>query len=121
MVFTITVKNTSAVVASAVTLRDLLPAGYSVAKPPKGARFVKGKLVINLGDLAAGASVTIRIRVRLDRTLPPVFLKVGHNPSQLVKCFTVGHFVKSLPSSLTSVSAWTSSIPSMAVRSTPVA
>ena len=60
-------------------------------------------------------------RVRLDFTLPPVLCQLGHKPSQLAKCFTVGHFVKSVPNSLTSVRACNSSIPSMAVRSTPVA
>ena len=41
----------------------------------------------------------------LDCTLPPVFFQLEHRPSQLLKCFTVGHFVKSLPSSLTKVKA----------------
>ena len=35
--------------------------------------------------------------------LPPVFLKFGHNPSQLEKCFTVGHLLKSVPNSPVSV------------------
>jgi hypothetical protein len=35
--------------------------------------------------------------VRLDFTGPPVFFPFGHKPSQLAKCFTVGHFVKSVP------------------------
>ena len=61
------------------------------------------------------------VRIALDFTTPPVFLNVGHRPSQLAKCFTVGHFVKSVPSSLMSVNALTRSMPSIAVRSTPVA
>lgn len=44
-------------------------------------------------------------RVRLDCTFPPVFFQFGHTPGQLVKSFAVGHFVKSVPSSLASVSA----------------
>ncbi len=58
-------------------------------------------------------------RVALLFTFPPLCRKLGHNPSQLVKCFTLGHLVKSAPNSLTSVNAFISSSPSNSVRSTP--
>lgn len=44
---------------------------------------------------------------------------VGHGPSQLVKCFTVGHFVMSVPNSMIEVKVCSSSIPSIADRSMP--
>ena len=68
--FTVIVKNTSAsVVARSVIVRDLLPAGYFVVKIPNGARFIKGNLVWNLGELAPGATKTLRIRIRVDRSV----------------------------------------------------
>src|SRR5438045_6936581 len=44
---------------------------------------------------------------------------LGHRPSQLQKCLTVGHRLLSVPISLSTVSAVDSSIPSITVRSTP--
>lgn len=70
MIFTVIVKNTStSVSARSVVVRDLLPAGYFVVKIPNGARFIKGNLVWSLGDLAPGATKTLRIRIRLDRSV----------------------------------------------------
>ena len=43
-------------------------------------------------------------RVRLDFTRPPVFLQLGHSPSQLQNCFTVGNFDTPGPISLMIVS-----------------
>ena len=43
----------------------------------------------------------------------------GARPSQLPKCFSLGHRLMSVPISLNTTSAVLSSIPSMAVRSTP--
>src|SRR5205085_4577290 len=87
-------------------------------------RYAPSALLLRIKLQAARRSVCaarpLPRRVRLDCTLPPVFFQHGHNPSQLLKCLTVGHLVKSVPSSLTSVSACSSSIPSIAVRSTPL-
>ena len=66
--FTITVRNTNATTAAtAVTLTDVLPAGYAIAKRPSGAVLQKGRLVWTIGDLAPGASKTVRVQVRIDR------------------------------------------------------
>ena len=68
MTFTITLRNTHATAAAtSVVLSDVLPAGYAFAKRPSGAVLRKGKLVWTLGDLAPGASTTIRVQVRIDR------------------------------------------------------
>lgn len=70
MTFTITVRNTHATsAATALILSDVLPAGYAFAKRPNGAVLRKGKLVWTLGDLAPGASKTIRVQVRIDRNV----------------------------------------------------
>lgn len=67
--YAITVRNTNATTAAtAVVVSDLLPVGYSVAQRPKGTKFLKGKLVWNLGTLAAGASKTVKVKIRLDRS-----------------------------------------------------
>ena len=52
----------------------------------------------SLGDIRL-----LALRVRLDFTLPPVCLKLGHSPSHAANCFTLGHLLKSVPNSLTSV------------------
>jgi len=67
--FTIVLRNTSAQGATSVVLRDVLPAGYSFYKVPKGASLVKGKLVWNVGDFAAGAKKTVKVRVKVGRTV----------------------------------------------------
>jgi hypothetical protein len=74
-----------------------------------------------IGRHMARAARFLPLRVWLDFTLPPVFFQLGHKPSQLLKCLTVGHLLMSVPNSLMSVNAWISSMPSMAVKSTPVA
>lgn len=67
--FTIVVRNTSASsAATSVVLRDILPAGYSVARRPSGATFQKGRLVWSVATLPAGAAKTVRVQIRLDRS-----------------------------------------------------
>ena len=67
--YAITVRNTNPTnAATSVVVSDLLPVGYSVAQRPKGTKFLKGKLVWNLGTLAAGASKTVKVQIRLDRS-----------------------------------------------------
>ena len=53
-------------------------------------------------------------------TLPPVTRLFGLSPSQDAKCLALGHFVISVPISLSTLSAVKPSTPSMRVRSTPV-
>ena len=67
--YAITVRNTNPTNAAvSVVVSDLLPVGYSVAQRPKGTKFLKGRLVWNLGTLAAGASKTVKVKIRLDRS-----------------------------------------------------
>lgn len=67
--YAITVRNTNTTnAATSVVVSDLLPVGYSVAQRPKGTKFLKGKLVWNIGTLAAGASKTVKVQIRLDRS-----------------------------------------------------
>ncbi len=67
--YAITVRNTNPTnAATSVVVSDLLPVGYSVAQRPKGTKFLKGRLVWNLGTLAAGASKTVKVKIRLDRS-----------------------------------------------------
>jgi uncharacterized repeat protein (TIGR01451 family) len=63
--YTIVLRNTSTQGATSVVLRDVLPAGYSFYKTPKGASLAKGKLVWNVGDFAAGAKKTVKVRVKV--------------------------------------------------------
>jgi uncharacterized repeat protein (TIGR01451 family) len=67
--YTIRVRNVGTTTATAVMLTDVLPAGYSFATRPAGATMTKGRLMSNIGDLAAGEAKTLRIRVRIDRNL----------------------------------------------------
>ncbi len=67
--FTIIVRNTNTTTAAtSVVLTDVLPAGYAIAKRPTGSVLRKGKLIWTIGDLAPGASKTLRVQVRIDRT-----------------------------------------------------
>jgi uncharacterized repeat protein (TIGR01451 family) len=75
--YAITVRNTSTNAATSVAVSDLLPVGYSVAQRPKGTKFLKGKLVWNLGTLPAGASKTVTVKTRLDRSAAGTRCNVG--------------------------------------------
>jgi hypothetical protein len=79
------------------------------------------RIKVHAARRSASAAPFFPRRTRLDFTLPPIFCQFGHNPSQQVKCLSVGHLLKSLPNALTSVKACMASIPSIAFRSTPVA
>jgi uncharacterized repeat protein (TIGR01451 family) len=65
--FTIIVRNESATAATSVVLSDVLPTGYAIAKRPAGAVLQKGTITWSLGDLAPGASTTLKLQVRIDR------------------------------------------------------
>ena len=54
-------------------------------------------------------------RVALDFSFPPDFFGFGARPSQLPKCFSLGHRCMSVPVSLKTTRAVRSSIPSIAV------
>jgi uncharacterized repeat protein (TIGR01451 family) len=66
--YTIVVRNTSANPAASVVVSDLLPRGYTVLRRPAGAKYVKGKLVWSIGTLAPGASKTIKVPLRIDKS-----------------------------------------------------
>src|SRR5262249_46773049 len=69
-----------------------------------------------------GTPVWARLEPRRTRRLrirPPEILCCGHKPNQLQKCFSDGQRLMSVPISLKSTNAVVSSIPSIAVKSTP--
>ena len=65
--------------------------------------------MLRINDHAANRNAVaarfLPLRVALDFTFLPVFFQFGHNPNHDAKCLTVGHFVKSVPNSLTMVNA----------------
>ena len=67
--YTITLRNRNASGAvTSVVLSDILPTGYTVFRRPSRATFQGGRLVWKLGNLAPGATKTVRAQIRLDRT-----------------------------------------------------
>ena len=68
---------------------------------------------------AVAARLTTRRVPRLS-TLSPLMRLSGHSPNQEAKCDSVFHRLMSSPTSLSSVWATITSMPSMRVRSTPV-
>ena len=64
--YRIRVTNTGAVVAKSVVLVDPIPSGMVLAKLPKGATLVKGKVRWNIGDLAVGQTVSFTVLIRTD-------------------------------------------------------
>jgi uncharacterized repeat protein (TIGR01451 family) len=66
--YRIKITNTGTVTANSVVMRDRLPAGMALASKAGGVQLVKGSAVVNVGDLAPGASKTIVLKVRIDRT-----------------------------------------------------
>src|SRR5713101_9507845 len=64
---------------------------------------------------ASAARFLIRF-VRRERMRPPVFLLLGHRPSQEARFLSLGKRVMSTPHSLMTVWAVKASIPSMRVR-----
>lgn len=67
--YRITVKNASRLTARAVTLRDVLPSGLTVASKVKGASLKNGSLRWSLGTLAPGRSKTFQVQVRIARSV----------------------------------------------------
>ena len=59
--------NVSATVARAVVVRDPVPAGTYLTRLPDRARLRAGAVEWRLGDLAPGARVKLRLRLRTDR------------------------------------------------------
>ena len=66
--YTIKVTNTGTVTATNVVIRDKVPTSMSLAKKTPGVTLVKGQVVINIGDLAPGASKTVKVKFRIDRS-----------------------------------------------------
>lgn len=64
--YTIRVTNTGATVARGLTVTDQLPAGMSLAAVPAGASLRGGRVVWTVASLAAGATRTLTLKVRLD-------------------------------------------------------
>ena len=58
-------------------------------------------------------------RTRRDRPVPPDIVGGGHPPSQLQKCCTRGHRVRSVPIALRLTKAGPAAMPSMVGRATP--
>jgi uncharacterized repeat protein (TIGR01451 family) len=67
--YTIRVRNVGKGRATSVTLRDLVPNGYSLARRTGGASLAAGRVVWTLGELAPGASRTVRVAFRIDRSV----------------------------------------------------
>ena len=66
--YRIKITNTGTITAQNVVMRDRLPSGMALAAKSAGVRLVKGVVTFTAGDLAPGASKTILLRVRIDRT-----------------------------------------------------
>lgn len=67
--YTIRVRNNSSSAAKGVRISDILPGGMSLVSTPKGASFAKGRVTWNIGTLAARATRTVTVKVRIDRTV----------------------------------------------------
>ena len=65
--YTIKIKNTGAVTAENVVMRDKIPTSLSLVKRPAGVQLSKGVIVVKIGTLAPGASKTIKLQFRIDR------------------------------------------------------
>jgi Domain of unknown function DUF11 len=61
------VTNTSNRAAKAVSLRNPLPPGFVIARLSKGAKFTKATNTWSLGNIAAGQSKTVSVKLRIDR------------------------------------------------------
>src|SRR5262249_43812030 len=103
-----------AVIAFGAPFRD-----FSRRKNAPKALWLRCKLAAARRNAAAARFAVGR--VRRDSTRPPLILWCGHSPSQLVKCFTVAQRLMSSPISPSTFWAVVSSIPSIRVRSTPLA
>ena len=68
IIYRIKITNTGTITANNVVMRDRLPSGMALAAKPVGVQLTKGAVVFTVGNLAPGASKTITLRVRIDRT-----------------------------------------------------
>jgi uncharacterized repeat protein (TIGR01451 family) len=66
--YRIKITNTGTIDAQNVVMRDKLPGGMALAAKPVGVQLIKGAVVFSVGNLAPGASKTILLKVRIDRT-----------------------------------------------------
>lgn len=67
--YTIRVRNSSSTAATSVRLADIIPSGMSLAGPVKGASVSSGRITWTIGRLAAGASRTVSVSLRIDRSI----------------------------------------------------
>jgi uncharacterized repeat protein (TIGR01451 family) len=67
VVYRLKVTNTSGQTATSVTLRNPIPAGFVIAQRTMGARLAKATNTWSFGDLAAGTSTTVTVKLRVDR------------------------------------------------------
>ena len=66
--YRIKITNSGTITAQNVIMRDRLPNGIALAAKPAGIQFVKGVVTVSVGDLGPGASKTLLLKVRIDRT-----------------------------------------------------
>ena len=68
IVYRIKITNIGTATALNAVMRDRLPNGMALAVKSAGVSLVKGTVTVSVGDLAPGASKTILLKVRIDRT-----------------------------------------------------
>ena len=66
--YRIKITNTGTVAAENVVMRDRLPNGMALAAKSEAVQLVKGVVTVTVGTLQPGASKTLLIKVRIDRT-----------------------------------------------------
>jgi uncharacterized repeat protein (TIGR01451 family) len=66
--YRIKITNTGTIAAQNVIMRDRLPGGLALAAKPAGIQIVKGVVTVTVGDLGPGASKTLLLKTRIDRT-----------------------------------------------------
>ena len=66
--YRIKITNTGTVAAENVVMRDPLPNGMALAAKSEAVQLVKGVVTVTVGTLQPGASKTLLIKVRIDRT-----------------------------------------------------
>ena len=66
--YRIKITNSGKLTALNVIVRDRLPGGMALAAKSEGVQLVKGVITITIGDLAPGASKTLLVKARIDRT-----------------------------------------------------
>jgi uncharacterized repeat protein (TIGR01451 family) len=66
--YRIKITNTGTIAAQNVIVRDRLPGGIALAAKPAGIQIVRGVVTVTVGDLGPGASKTLLLKTRIDRT-----------------------------------------------------